>query len=194
MGRSRFAPLACGDVEQDTPPKLRISRRLALAAATVVLAIGVIAILTVGGGGQSVDRGDGARPLFSADSPWNTRVDRPGDALDASSALRVRGIVDLVARVKRTTAGSPGTYMAIWAYSTPIYRVDSRQTRSVPVYVDFPAQPHHVALNALLQQKKVPIPAGALPAAGTDGHMTVYDTAKDILYDFWRACPPTPSR
>ena len=32
----------------------------------------------------------------------------------------------------------------------------------------------------------VPIPRGATPAAGTDGHLAVYDSAADKLWEFWQ--------
>ena len=38
------------------------------------------------------------------------------------------------------------------------------------------------ALNA-----GVPIPSDAKPAAGTDGHMTVYQPSSDTLWEFWQA-------
>lgn len=35
--------------------------------------------------------------------------------------------------------------------------------------------------------KNVPVPSGAKPAAGGDGHMSIYDSSTDTLWEFWQA-------
>jgi hypothetical protein len=63
-----------------------------------------------------------------------------------------------------------------------VYTVPADQPR-VPVVLDSPyAVPDLRAAFDL-----VPIPATAVPAAGTDGHIVVHQPATDTMWEFWRA-------
>src|SRR6185437_2223459 len=63
-------------------------------------------------------------------------------------------------------------------YSTPIYTVPANQP-TVPVIMDY-NNPLAPAMSA------VPIPANALPAAGTDEEATVYQPSSDTLWEMWK--------
>ncbi len=64
---------------------------------------------------------------------------------------------------------------------------------SVPVYTVGPTTPlQHVTLDVDVPSLQaefdaVPVPAGAQPAAGVDGHMTIYQPSTDTLWEFWVA-------
>ncbi len=114
--------------------------------------------------------------LFSATSIWNSRLSSVNTVLPNSAAL----VASLVADTKIV---SP--FIATTSYSTPYYIVNS-STPKVPVYI---VQNGVTLVNTTLNtetQKGVPIPAGVIAAAGRDGHLTVYDTSTDTLYEFWR--------
>jgi hypothetical protein len=73
-------------------------------------------------------------------------------------------------------------------YSSPMYVVGANQPL-VTVHVIEPTAINHVALEQVLSQG-VPIPPNAQSAAGTDGHLTIYQPSSETLWDLWRACSP----
>jgi hypothetical protein len=113
-----------------------------------------------------------ARP-FAADSFWNVPLadDAP---LDPRSA-------DYVGELARQRALVP-SYINTTKYSAPVYTVPAGQP-TVPVVLDSP-YPEPDLRDAW---KRVPIPAGAVPAVGTDGHMVVHQPSTDTMWEFWRA-------
>jgi len=132
----------------------------------------------------AVDRFADGAPLFAPDSIWNRPL--PPDApLDPGSDSRVRALAELIAmrRSLPPSLGGGPPNLAADAFSTPIYRVFER-TRRVPVRL--PADTHSPTLRRILADG-VPIPEGAAPAAGSDGHLTVYQPSQDTLWEFWRA-------
>ncbi|MBI4398305.1 MAG: hypothetical protein HY586_04200 [Candidatus Omnitrophica bacterium] len=118
--------------------------------------------------------------LFSPNSFWNTKL-----AADQSVNLGSNVLVnDLIAQTK---LASP--WINTTAYSTPVYKVDSN-TPKVPVaIVQGGVAQTGTALYAA-SMKGVPIPANAIAAAGTDGHITILytDLATGIktLYEYWQ--------
>ncbi|MCS6915637.1 MAG: hypothetical protein RMK29_12700 [Myxococcales bacterium] len=68
--------------------------------------------------------------------------------------------------------------IALDHYNVPIVRPDGA---TVPVDVALVSPWGHQTLT------NVPIPAGAMPAAGSDAHLVVLDEAQGASYEFWRA-------
>jgi hypothetical protein len=92
--------------------------------------------------------------------------------------VRAFGLV--VARELDSASGPRPTIDTV-AYSVPIYTVPAGQpTVSVALNNTFKA-----ALVAAWSA--VPIPPGALPAAGSDGDLVVWQPSSDRLWEFWRA-------
>jgi hypothetical protein len=134
-------------------------------------------------------------PLFAASSPWNEALET-GAAVDPSSPLMMTGTEPgtggpapgaqggLLASIAKS-----GTSLEAYSgYSTPVYVVAANQPL-VPVHVIEPTAIHHTTLEQVLSQG-APIPPGAQSAAGTDGHMTIYQPSSETLWDLWRACSP----
>lgn len=105
---------------------------------------------------------------FADDSYWNVKIPA-NPVLDKTSAAMVNELV-----------GAPGIRgAAVYEFGIPIYQADEN-TPLVEITCaeqwgkcPFPA--------------KVPIPAGARPAPGSDGAMVVVDASTDTAYEFWRA-------
>jgi hypothetical protein len=109
-------------------------------------------------------------PPFAPDSPWNSPLSREAP-LDPFSAAMVSGLV------RQVSERGVGFNTTTW--SVPLYTVAAEQP-TVRVTLDGP--------NRYLQQawQSVPLPAGASPSAGTDGHLVVYQPATDTMWEFWR--------
>lgn len=106
---------------------------------------------------------------FAPTSFWNAAL--PANApIDANSQTYVN---DLVSQIH-----SYGLWMNTTAYSTPVYVVPADQP-TVKVTLDTWGPDLQSAWNA------VPIPTGAVAAAGTDQSMTVWQPATDKLWEFW---------
>jgi hypothetical protein len=111
-----------------------------------------------------------ARRPFERSSVWSTPV--AADARVASnSAALVQNLVDQVT--------ADGTWINTWAYSSSIYTVPSRQPR-VRVTLDTRMAKLQTAFEA------VPLPANAVPASGTDGHLIVWQPSTDRYWEFWK--------
>ena len=118
--------------------------------------------------------------LFAPSSVWNAAL--PANAaLDPSSPARSAAFV---AEVRNEISLGIGPWINEKTYSTPLYTVGATQPK-VPVKLDNGAT--WAAPLAAVLALGVPIPAGAQPAAGTDGHMTIYQPSTDTLWEFWRA-------
>jgi hypothetical protein len=113
-----------------------------------------------------------ARP-FAADSFWNA-------PLSATAQLDARSDAYVADLQRQLTQWQP--YVNTTQYSSPVYTVSASQAK-VRVVLD--SQWSAPDLQAAWEQ--VPIPAGAVPAAGTDGHMVVYQPATDTMWEFWKA-------
>jgi hypothetical protein len=112
----------------------------------------------------------GAEQVFSPRSVWNTPV-------SASTALASNSAA-VVTEVRRQVLAY-GQWINTWQYSVPVYTVAARQRR-VQVTLD--------ATDQTLEHDfaSVPLPSDARPAAGSDGHLTVYQPSRDTLWDFWK--------
>jgi hypothetical protein len=113
--------------------------------------------------------------LFSPTSFWNAPL--PSDApVDPESPALVAELDKLVtAEVERKY----GPWISTTEFSTPIYTVPADQP-TVRVALD--------NRNPALQRAfdAVPLPANALPAAGTDAQLTVWQPSRNRLWEFWR--------
>jgi len=126
-----------------------------------------------GGGGVSQGR------PFAASSLWNTPL--PPDAtLDPASARLVARLGQLV---ESDRARRAGPWINTTQFSTPVYTVAPDQTKvRVKVDSDLDAPP---ALQEAFDS--VPIPSDARPAAGSDGHMAIWQPSTDRMWEFWQA-------
>ena len=117
---------------------------------------------------------------FAPSPVWNTPL-LPTAALDSKSKSMISGLK--AAMAAHYAAGQPPT-LAIHGYGPPIYQVPPT-TPLVKVKLD-PTGAWADSLRAALSSG-VPIPAGALPAGGTDGTMVIYQPSSDTYWEFWRA-------
>jgi len=108
---------------------------------------------------------------FAASSVWNAALP-PGAPVDPRSGQYVGELLRQLSSV--------GPYINIGRYSSPVYTVPRGQP-SVRVTLDQPNARLQAALAA------VPIPPSARPAAGTDGHLTVWQPSTDTIWEFWIA-------
>ena len=118
-------------------------------------------------------------PLFALDSVWNAPLaaDAP---LDPSSP---RLVAALAREAERERRARDGAWLQTTSYSTPIYRVPAEQA-TTPVTIDNGA-PWAATLKRAM--RAVPIPGDAEPAAGTDGHLTIWQPSSDRLWELWKA-------
>jgi hypothetical protein len=144
-------------------------------------------VLEAGAGSQlSVPRArssaDGPFRFFSPTSFWNERL--PANApLDQHSAELMRVFEEEVAGEEREDAeGKHGPWINIdtTAYSVPIYTVPAGQPTVRVTLKGGKATGLQAAWDA------VPLPPNAEPAAGTDGHLVVWQPSTDRLWEFWR--------
>lgn len=122
---------------------------------------------------RALQRGLGAAPPrpFAPSSFWNAPL--PGNApLDAKSPVYVDRLQRLL------TQWEP--YVNTTRYSTPVYTVPADQPM-VHVTLDNVQRDLQAAFD------QVPIPQDAQPAAGTDGHMVVWQPSTDTMWEFWIA-------
>jgi len=160
--------------------------RRANAVATLGLAI-LAAALALGCGGTAATAGvepEGvaseakAHPRFFAPASfWNTVV--PANAVVDPRSPEL--VAALAATAARESEAGIGPWISTDRYSVPVYRVPADQP-AVEVRLD--AQPADRALQAAW--RKVPLPAHARPAAGSDGHLVVWQPHSDRLWEFWR--------
>jgi hypothetical protein len=139
-----------------------------------------------GGGGTSGAAGTGTAPVvwrpFSSTSPWNTPISS-NPAIDPGSATFIADLATL------TGQGQQALSVNIQGYSIPVYYVDS----TVP-FVNVMAGLGGTGFRTGAPNEgdvpgsgTAPIPAGATPAAGTDRHLCVVDTAAETSWDLYNA-------
>src|SRR3954447_2161743 len=144
------------------------------------IARAVIAALFMVAFATSATSSASAGSLFAPDSFWNARL--PGDAaLDASSSPRTAA---LVSEINREQQLKIGPWIDERYNSTPFYVVGAKQP---PVHVTLDSTNGTAVYLRKVLSRGVPIPNGARPAAGSDGHMTVYQPATDTMWEFYRA-------
>jgi hypothetical protein len=111
-----------------------------------------------------------ADPPFGPTSAWNAPL--------ADDAPLVADSAPLVAELRRQVALPSGAWINTSSYSTPVYIVPAGQP-TVRVALDVGYRPLQDDFDA------VPLPDGARPAPGSDGHLTVYQPSADTLWEFW---------
>ena len=116
--------------------------------------------------------------LFASTSPWNSVL--PADApVDPGSAQLVSA---LVTEVRREEEAGIGPWIATNKGTTPIY-VAGPSEPVARVHLDSPSLWWRVALQRAFEA--VPIPALAVPAKGSDAHMTVWQPSSDRMWEFF---------
>jgi hypothetical protein len=114
--------------------------------------------------------------LFSPDSVWNRPLAPNAAAGDQTLAKTFK------TEVEREIGTGTGPWIQTSNFSTPLYTVGPAQ-RCVRVVLDV-TEPYGRTLQRAF--RRVPLPADARPAAGTDGHLTVWQPATDSLWEFWK--------
>src|SRR3954451_22688662 len=143
-------------------------------ARAVIAALFMVAFATSSASSAS------AASLFARDSFWNAPL--PGDAaLDESSSPRTAA---LVSEINREQQLKIGPWIDERYNSTPFYVVGAKQPQ---VHVTLDSTNGTAVYLRKVLSRGVPIPNGARPAAGSDGHMTVYQPATDTMWEFYRA-------
>jgi hypothetical protein len=112
-----------------------------------------------------------AAELFAPDSVWNARL--------SSAAPIAADSAGMVAELQRQVAGA-GAWINTREYSSPVYTVPASQP-VVRMQLDGSYRPLQTDIES------VPLPAEAVPAAGSDGHLTVYQPSTDTLWELWKA-------
>jgi hypothetical protein len=115
--------------------------------------------------------------FFSPSGLWNEPL-AVGVSLDPSSA-EVVGAFDAVLAGEQQAGDGP--WVNTTRYSVPVYTVGAGQAT---VAVALAGGSANVALSAAW--KAVPLPVDAVPAAGTDGSLVVWQPSTDRLWEFHR--------
>jgi hypothetical protein len=157
-------------------------------AATILVLLLASGRVSLGGAGPSQSTAGSAlgsdstapppRRLFAAGSVWN----RPLPArvpLDPNSRRIVAG---LTREVEGELRRGVGPWIGAGTCSTPLYIVPPRQ-REVRVLLTDPHEAWRLGLAKVF--KRVPLPARAEPAACSDAHLTVWQPARDRLWEFF---------
>jgi hypothetical protein len=120
--------------------------------------------------------------FFSSTGLWNAVVPA-GAPLDPRSAELTDAFVGEVAKEEQEDAeGKHGAWINIdtTSYSVPIYTVPADQPTVRVTLKGGKARALQAAWEA------VPLPPAAQPAAGTDGHLVVWQPSRNRLWEFWR--------
>ena len=151
-------------------PPILTTPRLWSILATVALGI----ILTGCGGDSREGVPPSPEPIsfFADDSVWNAPL-ADDAAIDPGSEARVAQLVRQVDEF--------GGWINTDQFSTPLYVVPEDQER-VPVALNRPGCCPQVEADF----REVPLPADAVPADGTDAHLTVWQPSTDTLWEFWQ--------
>ena len=127
---------------------------------------------------HGADTRTAAGRLFASNSVWNTPLAN-GAPLDPSSPRLIKW---LDRQVTEEFAKGPTPSVETVTDSTPIYRVP-RSEPTVRVTLDNSPPWGKTLAQAF---RSVPIPRGAVPAAGSDAHLTVWQPSTDRLWEFWQ--------
>ena len=115
--------------------------------------------------------------FFSPHSFWNAAVPAAA-AVDPSSAAIVSA---LATQAAEEVAAGNGPFITTSPYGVPVYRVPADQPT---VSVALVGHPGERALRAAWHA--VPLPPDARPAAGSDGHLVVWQPHSDRLWEFFQ--------
>jgi hypothetical protein len=113
--------------------------------------------------------------FFSPASPWNQPIGNA--ALDPASGAM---IASLDATVQAEEVAKTGPWINTTSYGLPLYTVGPGQPT---VSVRLAGSPNPALAAAWAA---VPLPAGARPAAGSDGDLLLWQPSSDRLWEFWR--------
>jgi hypothetical protein len=141
---------------------------------------------------------------FSPSSFWNTSLPA-STPVNVNSAAYVAALVNEMCHPDTGPQTGPCTSTAPYGeanttdWSVPFYVVPANQPCNPVVLNSTSTSTGAVNLAKLLSQGEpnqsqcqgVPIPADAQAAAGTDGHIAIYQSASDTLWEFWRLSTPT---
>jgi hypothetical protein len=156
------------------------ARRCAAIPGGFLGALSACVCLSLSAASAPVAAAETAAPFrfFAPTGFWNAQP-AAGVALDPSSATVVAALSKEVAQEEEVKKG-PSINTTAW--SVPIYTVSSTQP-TVKVKLPYASTPPRPALQAAWQA--VPLPANALPAAGTDKHLVVWQPSNKRLWEFW---------
>jgi hypothetical protein len=115
--------------------------------------------------------------FFSPHSFWNAPVAEDAEVDPDSPAL----VAALASQVGGEARAKQGPFITTSPYGVPVYRVPADQP-TVPVKLA--GHPGNAALRAAW--RAVPLPNAAQPAAGSDGHLVVWQPHSDRLWEFFR--------
>jgi hypothetical protein len=167
----------------------RARRRRAIAVLLAIGLCGVVAMVLVASLTSPGDAPDDRRAkrapverraLFAPTSVWNAPLPRDAPIDPDSASLVTR----FVREIRTEQALGTGPWIQTTESSTPLYVVPADQRR-VPVKLDIAPAEWNATLRSALAS--IPIPAGARPAAGSDAHITIWQPARDRLWELWRA-------
>jgi hypothetical protein len=160
----------------------RLSLRTALLFACFTLAAcgGGLSTSTLAAGRKASTASPGHQAgspfrFFSPRSIWNSRLSA-SSPLSPNSAAVVNALAE---EVDAEQVEGRGPYINTTRYSVPIYTVPADQPM-----VRVALRHRSASLQAALSE--VPLPANAQPAAGTDGHLVVWQPSTDRLWEFWQ--------
>jgi len=132
--------------------------------------------------GVATDRTAPVGSPFGTASVW--KQDVRAAPLNVNSAAMVANLAGQAAKYY----GGIAAFNA-YRYSTSVYTVGARTPR-VDVRWDNCQKKSYTPAGLVGpggQFTQVPVPADAVPAAGTDGELTVYSPSTDQLWEFWQA-------
>ena len=157
-----FATLSAGALNAETAAGFQVTNALAQ-------------VLTTAGTASPAVLTDS---VFGPTSFWYTPI--PADAPLHPQSLDF--VADFI-RQKKTFYGTVSINLT--AYASPVYVVPQDQpTVKVAQWACFPQ--FGLDRSIALQWSAVPIPTYAIPAAGSDSEMTVYQPSTDTIWEFWR--------
>lgn len=152
--------------------------RLPHIASAFVLAIALCSASTAARPEPAMAESSEAAPFrfFSPYSFWNAPLSKAAPLDPASSEF----VGALYREVKRELESDQGPSISTTSNSVPIYEVPADQP-TVPVRLlsQFTAPALSSAWSA------VPLPPDAVPAAGNDRHLVVWQPSTDRLWEFW---------
>jgi len=114
--------------------------------------------------------------LFSPDSVWN-RPDVGQEPMGDQALAQV-----LSQEAQSEIKQGIGPWIETSTDSTPVYVVSADQ-KCVPVHLDV-TEGYGKTLSTAFE--RVPMPADAKPAAGSDAHLTVIQPSTDSMWEFWK--------
>jgi hypothetical protein len=117
---------------------------------------------------------------FASDSPWNTPIAADA-AVDPGSATMISDF--------STISGQTTFWINIQQYSVPVYYVDG-STPKVMVKAGLGGTGFRTGAasdSVAAGTGTAPIPMGAMPAAGTDKHLSIVDRTANMEWGFWNA-------